>query len=296
MILVVGQSNYGKSEIAESLVGGSRVITHDQIPTYSDKVDFLASLKCLKTVIDGVFFDELLPSSTTLTLKQKHNLTLLMLTLDPVIVFCDFDTANKNARFELLSFLLVNKIQFFSCDANTDKNSFVDSVKEIHAKRLSGIRWWVKMWREKVGFIGSQHPETLIVGERIGPNNTHSIPFEVGPTGKMMSDMLQFTGYPLGVVAITNIIKEQRRENKSFDKNDKAKFETGLRNLKPSKVILMGAQAKKFGAPIVESEKIEYATIEHFGYLNHRGIVDLNPYYSKWQSRLQFSLNEVCMA
>jgi len=129
------------------------------------------------------------------------------------------------------------------------------------------------MWQEGVGMIGSQTPKFLIVAQEIGPNNVNNLPFETGPTGYMMSDMLSKVKMPLGDIAITNMAKVPRGTRRPVNTRDMELFEQELINLKPKKIIFMGSLSRA-GIPIAKSLNIDYGEMPHLGWFRRAGRSD----------------------
>jgi len=117
------------------------------------------------------------------------------------------------------------------------------------------------------------------VAERLGPNNLNNIPFETGPTGYMLTDVLIRADIPWYDVAITNLVKDERRATRLPNKQDMSLLELELSHLKPKKVILMGSVADTVHKHI-QGLGYEVLHIPHLGHLRYSGITDLGPYSS----------------
>lgn len=140
------------------------------------------------------------------------------------------------------------------------------------------------MWKSGWGCIGSPHPKVLLVAERMGPNNKHSLPFETGPTGKMLSDLLYITKTPLGKFAVTNFVKSFRRDTREPNAQDFELLGTELDHLNPEKVIFMGSTAKK-GAKEAAKRGIPSSQITHFGHHSHQGNTSVDNYIPFWSEQ-----------
>lgn len=147
------------------------------------------------------------------------------------------------------------------------------------------MSWWVPMWQAGYGVIGSPHPKVLLVAERLGPNNMNNLPFEVGPTGLMLTNMLYETRTPLGKFAVTNLVKSFRRDTRPPEKSDLDLLHVELVHMRPEKVVFMGATAKR-GIKVAKELGIEYAEFAHFGYYSHRGITSIESYIAEWQQMM----------
>ena len=141
------------------------------------------------------------------------------------------------------------------------------------------------MWEAGYGAVGSPFPRILLVAQQLGPGNIHNIPFEAGPTGVMLTDMLLNTNTPLGEIAITNFVKAPRRSTRRPNKEDLELFQLELEKLHPSKVIFMGSVALQ-GAALAKRLGIPYDHIEHLGYHYHRGTRNMSEYHTRWMQML----------
>ena len=144
------------------------------------------------------------------------------------------------------------------------------------------MTWWESLWESGYGCTGSPSPYVLLVAERIGPNNMHSLPFETGPTGRMLSDMLTETGTPLNKLAVTNMVKSFRRDTRMPNDFDLKLLRVELERLKPFKVVFMGSIAKQ-GITVAKSLGIPYDTIVHLGALNYAHVTDMSGYHAEWR-------------
>ena len=138
------------------------------------------------------------------------------------------------------------------------------------------------MWKSGYGFIGSHNPKYLLVAERIGPNNMNNLPFETGPTGRMLSDMLERTETPLGDFAVTNMVKSFKRDTRPPNEQDESLLFVELDYLKPKVVVFMGSPAKQHGVKVAKDLGIKAVGMTHFGYYSHRGISDISPLCNQW--------------
>lgn len=230
-----------------------------------------------------------------LSLKEWHNLILLTLIQNPFIILCTHKPLSAEypkSQYlpydkwdECLSlyreFLNTHLIPYTEYDYATATISphIITAMAGVHADRM---RWWTPMWKAGYGAIGSVNPKVLLVAERIGPNNMNNIPFETGPTGYMLTDMLVETGTPLGKFAVTNMVKSFRRDSRPPNKEDQELLRIELEHFKPEKVVFMGAVAK-YGIKVAKDLGIDHSEITHFGYYSHRGITDLSDIYAEWR-------------
>lgn len=178
------------------------------------------------------------------------------------------------------AFFRVNHIPFIEYDY--DGPITPNALKLLNDKYIDAMSWWYPMWKDGWGCVGSSHPKVLLVAERQGPNNTHNVPFETGPTGRMLSEMLDVTKTPFGDFAITNMVKDVRRSTRRVNRDDILLLRKELEILKPDKVVFMGSVAKA-GIPSTNSLGIPHYEIVHLGFHNYRKTADMTPYYNTWR-------------
>ena len=255
-----------------------------QESNYPDYLSPLVKLQLSNSVCDRYAFCEgpyssVLGREFRFSLKEWHNLILLTLIQHPVVILCTrmkkpyvdsylpeelWDTCLTKYR-ELLSRYHIPYLEYDYEDPMP--TPIILQKEEVN---IRGIRWWVDMWQKGIGCIGGRHPQVLLVAERLGPRNYNLLPFEAGPTGRGLSQILHMLEIPLADIAITNIVKDARGSTRNVSKGDLALFEIELEELKPKGVILMGAQAKK-ASKMLDSAKIPWLHIPHLGYLGHSG-------------------------
>lgn len=298
MIIIVGPDQSGKTALAQRFEGlGYYHFTKES--TYEDYLRPLCKLHMFDAALDRFIFCEY-PYSAVMnrkfqfTTKQWHNIILLALIQKPTIVLC----VNKPSEYEYTKgqylpynqwdacldlyrrFFILNHISFIEYDYNSGLSSNPLGILEVNYRNQA--RWWLPFWKAGYGAIGSPHPKILLVAERLGPNNVNNLPFETGPTGYMLSDMLSFTSTPLGDFAVTNIVKAPRGDSRQPNAKDLELFETELTHMKPEKVVFMGSPAK-VGIKVVKNLGIDYDTIVHLGSYYHRGIHDMSEYHTEWK-------------
>jgi len=231
------------------------------------------------------------------SMKQWHNIILLTLIQNPLIILCTHKPYEaKYSKEQYLPyeqwdrcltlyryFLNTHHIRYTEYDYAGPIT--VGAIELMHEKHKSKTGWWEPMWEAGHGCIGSIYPKVLLVAERLGPNNMNNLPFETGPTGYMLTDMFAETGTPLGKIAITNLVKSFRRDTRNPNNNDYKLLHEELLNLKPEKVVFMGSIAK-LGTMTVKELGIERCAVTHFGYYSHRGIKDITKvpsYLNEWR-------------
>ncbi len=248
MIILIGPDGTGKTTLAKRL--SLRIHHHTQHSNYMDYLAPLCKLEFKDAVLDRTFFCEFAYASAMkrqfqFTQKQWHNLVQMTLIQKPVIILCThkpFEVEYDKKQYlpyelwddvmrlyrELLNY---HRIPYMEYD-------YLDHQDDVQYLRLAitynaQMTWWREHWAAGYGCAGSPNPKFLLVAERIGPNNMNNIPFETGPTGYMLANMLQATGTPLGVLAITNMVKTYRRDARAVNDADNELLREEIAFLKP---------------------------------------------------------------
>lgn len=306
MIILLGPDESGKTTLAKSLSEYSHTpymhFTKDS--TYKDYIDPLTNLDMLYAVLDRHAICEY-PYSICMNRdfkfspKEWHNIILLTLAYNPLIILCTHKPLS--AHYHKDQYLPYEKwdecINLYRDFLNTNIISYIEydyvtpywTPANIHMVESSMSSkfypYWIEAWRSGFGYTGSTYPRILLVAERIGPNNIHNIPFETGPTGLMLSEMLYMTRTPLGALAITNYVKSYRRDSRGPNAHDDEYFKSELNLLHPEKVIFMGSVSKR-GISICKDMGIECDTIVHLGYHNYKKTRDMRPYWEQWKKMI----------
>lgn len=297
MIILEGPDMSGKTTLAKKL--GLPYYHYDNNSTYEDYLKPLCSLELTNAVLDRCVISEypyhqIMKRKFAFTMKSWHNVLLLMLIQNPLVILCTHKPSEREYRKEEYMpyeewdrcltlyrlFLNTHHIRYIEYDYYGPIT--VGALELMHQKHIDKMAWWRKMWADGVGCIGSVYPKVLLVAERLGPNNINNLPFEVGPTGRMLSDLLSTTGTPLGKFAVTNLIKSYRRDTRPPNQQDLDLLRLELEYLKPQKVCFMGSLAR-FGTSIAKELNIPYENIVHFGYFSHRGTLSVSAYIDKWK-------------
>lgn len=297
MIILIGPDGGGKTTLARSL--GLPIYKFSKGARYEDYLIPLCKLEFSNAILDRHIICEY-PYSICMkrqfgyTLKQWHNILLLTLIQKPLIILCTHKPFLQDYPIEQYlpyerwdqclneyrNFLNSNHVSYIEYDySNYVKPEQFLMIDREYRDEMS---WWVQHWKAGYGCIGSPNPDVLLVAERIGPNNLNNLPFETGPTGYMLSDMLSATGTPLGKFAVTNMIKSFRRDTRQVNARDVELLEEEISHLKPKKVIFMGSPARR-GIPIAKAHGCETGTIVHLGSLNYAGIKDMTGYNNEWR-------------
>ena len=300
MIILLGPDGTGKTTLAKRLELPYYHFTKDS--TYEDYLRPLCSLEMTNAVLDRHIICEypyyqVMHRDPHYTMKQWHNILMLTFAQNPLIILCthkptpseyDKDQYMPYEQWDRCltlyrSFLNTHLLKHIEYDYSIPVA--ISTIHRIHESMISDMEWWKPRWEAGIGFIGSQHPKVLMVAERIGPNNVNNLPFETGPTGKMLTDTLAETGTPLGKFAVTNLVKSFRRDARNPNNHDYELLTEELQHLKPQKVLFHGSIAK-LGLPVVKGLNLEYHLMPHFGYYSHRGITDVKKmpkYLDEWR-------------
>lgn len=297
MIIILGPDHSGKTTLAKKF--DLPYYHFDYNSEYTDYLKPLCELKFFDAVLDRHCICEyaysiVMDRKFKFTMKQWHNLVLLTLMQNPIVVLCTHKPLpSEYSKDQYLpyekwddcltlykEFLDTHYIPYIEYDYSAPR-SVVDllSVERFWREEMS---WWKPMWEAGYGAIGSPRPRVLLVAERLGPNNINNLPFETGPTGYMLTNMLYETKTPLGKFAVTNLVKSFRRDTRPPNEEDLKLLRIELENLKPKKVVFMGATAKR-GTKVAKELGIEYADITHLGYYHHQGVTDMTGYYAEWR-------------
>ena len=237
------------------------------------------------------------------TMKHWHNIILLTLIQNPLIILCTRKPSLHEYPKE--QYLPYDKwdecLTLYRHFLNTHHILYIEydylgpitinALKLLHEKHNARMAWWRKMWKDNIGCIGSVYPKVLLVAERIGPNNMNNLPFETGPTGKMLTDTLTATSTPFNEFAVTNMVKSFRRDTRNPNKADLELLREELINLRPKKVVFMGAIAK-LGIKVAKELNIKHHEIAHYGYYSHRGITDITKmpsYLNEWRKIMEIT-------
>lgn len=302
MIILLGPDSAGKTTLAKCLEGqGLRYFHFTKDSIYFDYIDPLCRLEMTNAVLDRHALCEH-PYSVCMnrpfkfSLKHWHNILTMTLIQNPVIVLCTHKpppfsySKEQYLPYELWDkclglyreFLSSHHMQYTEYDYAAAGPDYPGALLRVHDSFNSKTGWWREHWKAGYGCAGSPNPQFLLVAERIGPNNVHNIPFETGPTGQMLSDMLSATGTPLGKFAVTNMVKSFRRDDRRVNTRDIELLEEEVTHLQPKKVVFMGSTARA-GVPVAKALGCEVGTLVHLGSLNYKGVKDMSGYHNEWR-------------
>ncbi len=303
MIIILGPDHSGKTTLARKLGLPYHHFTKES--TYEDYLKPLCELSLFDAVLDRHMIAEY-PYTLTMkrdfafTMKQWQNIILLTLAHNPLIILCthkplqheypsdqylpysEWDECLRLYR-KFLSTHHIHHVEYdYVMNNSLPGDKWPKAFLTLEEKYRNKMSWWPPMWKDGYGFIGSTSPKVLLVAERIGPNNRNSLPFETGPTGKMLTDMLVATKTPLGKFAVTNMVKSFRRDPRPPNEADQNMLLIELIHLKPEKVVFMGAVAK-YGIIAAKELNIPHVEIPHLGSLHHKGVTDMSGYHAQWR-------------
>jgi len=285
MIIVEGADSTGKTTLARKICNnyGYTYKKWDQSHTYQQTIDWLSAFTGDPTAIQDVVCDRfplfseevygpLLRGRSKFSLKEQHNMYLLLQSMRPLIVLCNvFNEAGFSNRPQLPTLEQNTEALTLYQDSYKKWEQFfaVVTYSMIHPFSLSSLvsrnsgppLWWQNMFKRScagMGRLGS--PRYFILAESIGPRNRHHIPFEAGPSGLFLSEVLEATETPLSQVFITNYVKG----NFSEAENQVA-LRTELEQTKPGRVIVMGSIARR-GIPLIKYLGFPYRHVVHPSY------------------------------
>ena len=300
MIILLGPDESGKTTLAKKLEArGLKYYHFTQDSGYTDYLPSLCKLEFTNAVLDRHAICEY-PYSICMnrqfkfTLKHWHNLLTMTLIQNPLIILCTHKPAPAEyKRDQYLPYTLwdecmrlyrefLNSHNILHTEYDYTINTNIEYYIQLATTFSNSMEWWRKHWSAGYGCAGSSNPKFLLVAERIGPNNMNNIPFETGPTGFMLSNMLYSTGTPLGKLAVTNMVKSFRKDTRKVNDKDVELLREEIIHLKPKKVIFMGTPARQ-GIPTAHEFGCETDTIVHLGSLRYSGVKDMTGYNNEWR-------------
>jgi len=302
VIIILGPDHTGKTTLARKL--GLPYYHFDKDSSYLDYLKPLVELKLFDAVLDRhavceYAYAKVMGRKFRFTLKEWHNLLLLTLIQNPLVVlathkpspynypsdqYLPYDKWDECLSYyrEFLNTHHIPHIEYDFTSGAWDSDKYIATWLSLEKHFRHNMDWWVPMWLAGYGCIGSTNPKVLLVAERIGPNNVNNLPFETGPTGRMLSDMLSATGTSFNKVAITNMVKSYRRDRRPPTEEDRAQLCKERLHLKPQRVEFMGTPAR-YGMKVAKDLGIERRTIVHLGSLNYKGVTDMTQYHDEWK-------------
>ncbi|KKM80217.1 hypothetical protein LCGC14_1342000, partial [marine sediment metagenome] len=235
MIILIGPDGSGKTTLAKKLDLPYYHFNKDS--KYEDYLKPLCSLDTLNAVLDRHIlceysYSKVMERPFAYTIKQWHNIILLTLAQNPVVILCTHKPlAGQYSAGQYLPYSkwdqclklykeLLNTHHIKHTEYDYNQGITPGALRILELKYRNRTNWWIPMWKSGWGCIGSTYPKVLLVAERIGPNNVNNLPFETGPTGYMLTNMIADTGTPFGKLAITNLVKSHRRDPRNPNEDD----------------------------------------------------------------------------
>jgi hypothetical protein len=312
MIILEGPDHTGKTTLARKIESrGLKYFHYTQHSEYGDYLAPMCGLDWTNAVLDRHAISEypyhiVMNRPFRFSDKEWHNIIFTTLAYDPVIILCtskpsqsiyDKDQYMPYSEWERClslykKFLVDNRIPYYSYDMELYGDRFIDMIIDQHNIRTIDGEWWRRNWKAGFGHIGSPHPSILLVAERLGPNNVNNIPFETGPTGQMLTNLLIKTNTPLYDIAITNYIKAERRSTRKPNSDDDNLISEEILKLLPTNIVLMGNIAKGAVKHAVKAD-IPYSEVPHFGSYAHKGIYSINQYLPFWRKLIGTNSGEL---
>jgi len=311
MVILIGPDHSGKSTLADEISKVNEgLVVHTTYKTqYKQFLNVLLSNTDSDLILDRCAiceyaYHKLMGRPFKFTLREWHNLMHLMIARNPLIILSthipdetEYDK-DQYLPYELVpscleryqKFLNKEKIFYVEYDYVTDYSHNIAKIIAETSKSLEeDIKWWWDFVNRGNFATGRLiRPEILIVAERIGPNNVNMLPFETGPTGAMMADMIKSLQVPLGHIAITNYVKADRKDPRPPNDMDNELLEIELKNIEPKRVLLMGAVAKK-ARKVVEKYTDKILELPHFGSYHHTGRKDMSTWYQAFSKFMGYT-------
>ena len=300
MIILLGPDHSGKSTFAKSLQTYGYDIFHPtQHTEYEDYISFLTGIvpsSPSKFVCDRFRFCDL-PYSRVVrntehrfTLKQFHNLLWLTLAYRPIIILFTRKGPNYLSREQLsteeqfdplLAYYrgALDKIGVEYSEYDWENPPFDISELAIKEEEESQKNlWWRNMLEGGYAGIGnSKNPSVVLLAEELSSNNKNLLPFEAGPSGFFLSEVVKDTGLPkLTDFFITNWKKTKKGGE------DKKLFIQEIEELKPKSVVLLGRTAEA-AIPTLELLEIPYKTIMHPAACSNYHSISKEEYKTRWE-------------
>jgi len=301
MIILLGADASGKTTLCKQMGSSGKKTAHFNM--HSSYIDYLLPLTSLHyrdAVLDRFIICECVYSSIKnrkikFSPQEFQNILMITLIQDPIFILATHipskDDYGKSqyikweelgeARSMYANFLDTHHIPYIPYDYE-HIDITLDRLSKLEQSHIKFNLWWEDMWRAGYGCAGSPAPKVLIVAEQLGPSNYHHIPFEAGPTGLMMTDLMK--GVPLWDYTITNWLKT------GDSTRDEELLRIELENLSPLHVILMGSVALKGCSGILRKLQIPYTHVPHLGYVNRQK--HLWPRYKKAFAQLWAKIAE----
>ena len=277
-VIVTGPDGTGKTDLVPHLAKkfGADSVKFNRGSSYSDYLSRLAAKGPINEVWDRTFHDEYVyqpvkrpDQSQIFGPKEWDNLTLLAYARCPILVFCshiireedDYVTPEENRKilqgyYELVD-LLRGTMPVVEYRAGVDDLDTV--VEQVASEAAAGSPdWWTDMWSSGYGGIGSVRPKIVLLAEVLGPYNHNKLPFEAGPSGHFLSEILYKAQVRLSDIFITNTVKTGDVDT------DLHLLELEIEGLKPELgVVLLGSVARDTAGPVLDKLDVPNVHLIH---------------------------------
>lgn len=275
-VIVTGPDGTGKTDfvsyMSKSLgVDSVKFTRHSR---YSDYISRLAAKGPINEVWDRTFHDEYVYQpvkrpgrSQIFGLKEWDNLALLAYARCPTLVFCsnilreedDYVTPEENREilqgYRKLVDHLSAAMPVVEYRAGIDNP---DIVMGQIAANAGPPDWWTDMWSSGYGGIGSVRPKIVLLAEVLGPYNHNRLPFEAGPSGHFLSEILHKAQVRLSDIYITNTVKTGDADT------DMHLLELEIEGLAPKLgVVMLGSVARDTAGPVLDKLGVPNAHLIH---------------------------------
>ncbi len=209
------------------------------------------------------------------SLKQFHNLHLATIAHNPVVILMtrkpdvwpEGQPIREDQFLPVLEsyrkWLDMLEVTYISWDWQRPPMT-VEALATHSLERQQEVIWWRNMAKRGIaGYGNTIYPTALILAEILGGYNVYHYPFEQGPSGYYLSELIDEAGVPLSSFYLTNWKKTvDSEENEVLLRRELLK--TGA-----SHVVFLGREAEK-AKPIVLSTGLPE---ENTHYLRHPGWV-----------------------
>jgi len=301
MIILLGPDHSGKSTFAKSLQNYGYGLFHpNQYTEYEDYINFLTGIvpaSSTSFVCDRFWFCEL-PYSRVVrqtehrfSLKQFHNLLWLTLAYSPIVIlftkkgpnYLSREQLSTEEQFEpLLTYYrgALSKIGIEYLEYDWENPSFdLSDIVMQEAEESRKNSWWGRMLESGYAGIGnSKNPSSILLAEELSLNNKNLLPFEAGPSGYFLSEVIKDTNLP----RLTDFFITNWKKTKN-PMEDTRLFVVEMEELKPKSVLLLGRTAEA-AIPTLEMLDIPYKTIMHPAACSNYHSISKDEYKRRWKN------------
>lgn len=300
MIILLGPDHSGKTTFASTLQDWGYNLFHpDQYTEYEDYISFLTGVvpsSSTPFICDRFWFCELpyskivRKSEHRFSLKQFHNLLWLTLSYRPIVILFtrkgpDYASREQLSTEEQFDPLLayyrgaldkigIEYIEYDWQNPSVDLAEIATREAEIQEENL----WWRQMQQEGCAGIGNnKDPRLVFLAEELSSNNKNLLPFEAGPSGFFLSEVINSANSP----NLTEFFLTNWRKKPSINEN-RSLFVKEMEKLKPETVVLLGRTAEA-AIPTLEMLDISYKTIIHPAACSNYHSIPKEEYIERWR-------------